>query len=93
MNAALERILSIRAMGVRDVNLNDIPEVRQAALSRHAEKINAGTLARLARPRRLATLLCYLQQLEKSATDDALTIFDALMNSWRLNAERQQKRG
>jgi len=92
MNAALERILTIRAVGVWDVNLSDVPEVRQAALSRYAEKTNAGTLARLAHPRRLATLLCYLQQLEKSATDDALIIFDALMNSWRLNAERQQKK-
>ena len=92
LNTALERILSICEVGVSDVNVADLPAVRMAALSRHAEKTSTRVLIKLAQTRRHATLLCYLQHLERSATDDALTIFDNLMNSWRLTSERQHQK-
>jgi len=68
---ALERISAVRAVGVGEVKLSDLPPGRLTALSRHALLSWTQTLARLSEPRRLATLLAFMQYLERSATDDA----------------------
>lgn len=90
--AALERIEAICAVGVGKVPLQDVPESRLSSLSKYAEVAWAGQLAKLNRERCHATLLAYLQHLERSATDDALNIFDTLMGSLGLRSERKWRR-
>ena len=71
--------------------LSDLPQSRLNALSQYATVAWAQHLAKLNLERRRATLLAFAQHLEKSATDDALDVFDALMNSLGLRGERKRR--
>ena len=68
--AALERLGKVRALGVGNLALHDLPEARLARLTRHAQLAWGQTLARMGEERRLATLLVFVQALERTATDD-----------------------
>ena len=92
LRSALERVQRIRAVGVSEVDLSEVPESRQLLLARHAQTAWAQTLLRMAQERRRATLLIFWQSLERSATDDALDVFDQLMTQLRLLGENQRKR-
>ena len=92
LTAALERIEEVRALGVSKLDLSDIPESRLTALAQHALVAWGGQIAKLGRARRRATLLACAQQLERSATDDALEVFDGLMNTLELKGSRARRR-
>jgi len=88
---ALERLKQIRAVGIGDISVSSFAESRLDALVRYAEGANAQTLSRLSPARRYATLLIYLQHLEKSATDDILLMFEGLMASQGNLSERKRR--
>ncbi|MDH6238571.1 Tn3 family transposase [Cryobacterium sp. CG_9.6] len=88
---ALERLDSIRAIGVGNVDVSPIPPSRVAALARYGVVAKAQTLARMTKPRRIATLLAAAQQLEIAATDDALDLLDQLLGSLLSRAEKAGK--
>jgi len=92
--AALERIEAIQAVGVGEepIPLKEVPESRLSSLSGYAEAAWAQQLSKLGRERCHATLLAYMQHLERSATDDALDIFDSLMSSLNLKSQRRWRR-
>jgi hypothetical protein len=90
--AALERVEAIRDVGVNAVNLEDVPESRLNALSKYALVAWAQQLAKLNLERRHATLLVFVQHLERSASDDVLDVFDSLMGSLGLKSERKWKK-
>ena len=79
-------------MGVSQIDLSDVPESRQAVLVRHAQTVRVQLIKRLREDRRLATLLVFLQHLERTATDDVLDIFGGLMTSFALRGEAKRKR-
>lgn len=87
----LERLKRIRTVGLGGTNLARFPESRLDALIRYAESANAQTLSRLSPARRYATLLVYIQHLEKSATDDVLWMFESLMTSLGNLSERKRR--
>ncbi|BBN96914.1 transposase Tn3 [Deinococcus grandis] len=89
---ALYRVEQIRAVGVGEVDLSDVPAARQAALIRHALTARVQLIQRMSEERRLATLLVFLQHLERTATDDVLDIFDGLMTSFALRGEARRRR-
>ncbi|WP_272976355.1 Tn3 family transposase [Deinococcus geothermalis] len=89
--AALLRIGQLREIGVGSLNLSDVPEGRRALLARHAQTAWAQTLLRMGEDRRLATLLVFVQHLERTATDDVLDLFDALMTSLALKGEAKRR--
>ncbi len=91
LNSTLERIDKIKAVGVSKIDLEDIPDSRLTSLAKYAQVAWAQHLAKLSRIRCRATLLVYMQHLEKSATDDALEVFDALMTSLKLRSERKRR--
>ena len=68
--AALGRLNRVRALGVGDLSLHDLPEARLVRLARHAQVAWGQTLARMGGERRLATLLAFAQALERTATAD-----------------------
>ena len=88
---ALERLEQIRAVGVGNISISSFAESRLDALVRYAEGANAQTLSRLSSARRYATLLIYIQHLEKSATDDVLLMFEGLMASQGNLSERKRR--
>lgn len=90
--AALRRLDQVRAVGVGGVPVEDLPAARRARLVRHAQLAWAQTLLRMGEERRLATLLVFVQALERTATDDALDLFDGLMTSLALRGETKRRR-
>ena len=72
---ALERLGKVRALGVGNLALHDLSEARLARLTRHAQLAWGQTLARMEEQCRLATLLVFVQALERTATDDILYLF------------------
>ena len=91
LSKALNRIEAIRDVGVAKVNLEDVPESRLIAISKYAQVAWAQSIAKLSRVRCRATMLVYMQYLEKDATDDALEVFDALMTTLQLRNERKRR--
>lgn len=89
---AIHRIEQIRAVGVGDIDLSDVPESRQAVLVRHAMTVRAQLIERLREDRRLATLLVFVQHLEGTATDDVLDLFISVMNDLALRGEANRRR-
>ena len=92
LTQALHRVEQIRVLGIGDIDLSDVPKARQAVLVRHAQTVRAQLIERLGEERRLATLLVFVQHLERIATDDALDIFHGLMTSFALRGEAKRKR-
>jgi len=91
--AALRRLDQVRAVGVGGVPVEDLPEARRARLARHAHLAWAQTLLRMGEERHLATLLVFVQALERTARDDILDLFDGLMTSLALRGETKRRRG
>jgi len=89
---AIHRIEQIRDIGVSTVDLSDVPESRQAILVRHALTVRVQLIERLGEDRRLATLLVFLQHLERTATDDVLDMFGSVMNDLALRGEANRRR-
>lgn len=89
--AALTRLGDVRALGVGNIDLGDVPASRLAALSRFALGAWGPALARLPTARRHATLLATAQHLERQATDDVLDLFDALMHGLALRGQRRHR--
>lgn len=90
--AALGRVDQIRALGVSNLSLHDLPEAHLARLARHAQVAWGQTLSRMETQRRLATLLVFAQALERTATDDVLDLFDGLMTTLALRGETKRRR-
>lgn len=89
---ALVAALRRRAVGVSAVPVLDLPEARLARLARHAQLAWAQPLSRLGEERRHATLLIFVQTLERTATDDVLDLFDNLLTTLALRGETRRRR-
>jgi hypothetical protein len=92
LEEALNRVEELRSIGISRVNLDDVAENRLAPMLRLGLSIWAGTLEKYSRNRRLATLLVLFQHLERAAVDDALTVFDQLMQKTGLGAQRRLRK-
>jgi hypothetical protein len=92
LQAALERIERIREIGVGNVKLEDIAENRLAVVLRHGLIVRAADLEKYGHPRRLTTLLIVVQHLERSATDNALVVFDQVMQKIGLRGQRRRQK-
>jgi TnpA family transposase len=88
---SLERIKEIRAVGVGNIDLRAFPVSRLQAICRHAAGAWAATISKYNPSRRRATLLAFIQDLERSATDDALTVFEGVMHDIGFRAEQNRK--
>jgi hypothetical protein len=60
-------------------------------LARHANTVDAQTIARLTDERRWATLLAFITTLEATATDDVLDLFDIVMTRMVNEAQKQRQ--
>ena len=92
LGQALNRVEELRSIGISRVQLDDVAENRIAPILRFGLSVWAGTLEKHSRNRRLATLLVVFQHLERSAVDDALMIFDQLMQKTGLSGQRRLRK-
>ncbi len=90
----LERLERVRSVDVKGVDLSIVPPQRLEALALHGKKAKAQTLRQTGAGRRVATLLATVQHLEGEALDQAVTVFDQLMQALtnRVERERQEER-
>ncbi len=89
---ALKRIEEIRQVGVGNLDLRAMPASRLQAICRHASGAWAATIAKYNAPRRQGTLLAFMQDLERSASDDALAVFDGVMHEIGFRGEQNRKK-
>ena len=89
LEQALNRVEELRAIGISRINLDDVAENRIAPILRFGLSVWAGTLEKHSRNRRLATMLVLFQHLERDAVDDALTVFDQLMQQTGLTGQHR----
>jgi len=86
--AALKRLAEVRALGVSQLDLAGLPAGRIRVLARHAATSRAQALERLTPDRRVATLLAFARALEATALDDALDVFDRVLDEILRGATR-----
>ncbi len=89
---ALNRLASIRSLGVGHLDVSKIPPNRLKVLSRTALTARAQAIARMPEQRRLATLLAFVHVMEANATDDALDILELLVKDLLSSSAREGKK-
>ncbi len=92
MVGALERLNSIRAVGVSQLNLQRVPPSRVKALARFAMAARAASIDRMPPDRRIATLLAFVYSLEAIAQDDALDLLHLLTKDLLNRSDRKGQR-
>lgn len=81
MVKALDRYVRLRGLGAGGwaAQLQAVPRGRVAALARFAKAARAQAVAELASDRRVATLVAFAAEMEPTAGDEALEVFDLLV--------------
>ena len=85
----LERLDAIRALGLAPEAAPAVPAAVVDRLAHTARRMRPATLARLPEPRRTATLAALFHALEGIALDDALDLFDQLVEQSVRDAKRR----
>ncbi|MBD2309539.1 Tn3 family transposase [Chroococcidiopsis sp. FACHB-1243] len=89
--AALNRLVTIRAFGIRKLDVAKIPPTRLKSLAKTALTVRAQAIERMSDSRRIATLVAFIYIMEAIATDDALDILNLLVKDLLSDSEREGK--
>jgi len=89
---ALERIDTVRALGITLPSASNIPQSRLATLARFASTAKATAIHRLPAARRIATLVAFVHCIEATAQDDALDVLDMLLRDLFAKAEQADRK-
>jgi TnpA family transposase len=92
LSRAIERLQSVRELGVSLPSVQEIPFGRIASLARFATRAKVSVIARLPQPRRLATLVAFAHCMEATAHDDALALLEMLLNDIFGGAKRKDQK-
>lgn len=92
LSRAIERLQSVRKLGVSLPSDTKIPSGRIASLARFATKAKVSVIARLPQPRRLATLVAFAHFMEATAHDDALALLEMLLHDIFGGAKREDQK-
>lgn len=88
---AVERLQTVRALGVGADREKRIHRARYAAIARETGILSAQHLSRFDTPRRLATLVVFAREMEATLTDAAIVMFDKMMGGVFRRADRVHK--
>lgn len=89
---AINRLQTVRDLGISLPSATRIPSSRIAALARFAHTATLTAITRLPMERRLATLVAFVHCLEATAHDDVLEVLEVLLQNLFGNAEKKQKK-
>ena len=89
---ALERVDTMRALGITLPGAFNIPQSRLASLARFAGAAKVTAINRLPAARRMATLVAFVHCLEATAQDDALDVLDMLLRDLFAKAEQADRK-
>lgn len=88
---ALERLQTVRNLGISLPVAAHIPPSRIATLARFANTAKVTAIIRLPDERRLATLAAFAHSLQATAQDDAVEVLEMLLRDLFSQAEKAQK--
>jgi TnpA family transposase len=89
---ALNRLITIRAFGIRKLNVAKIPPNRLKSLARTALTVRAQAISRMSQRRRIAILVAFIYIIEAIAVDDALDLLQLLVKDLLASSEREGKK-
>jgi hypothetical protein len=87
----VQRLQSVKAIGVEPDRERRIHRARYPAIARETAILSAQHLHRFDYQRRLATLVVFVREMDAALTDAALTMFDKMMGGVFCKADRQHK--
>lgn len=90
--SALNRLVTIRSLGISKLDVSQIPPIRFKALSKTAFTLRAQAIARMPTNRRIATLVAWAYVMEAIAIDDALDVLELLIKNILAKSEREGKK-
>jgi TnpA family transposase len=88
---AVERLETVRELGVGADREKRIHRARYAAIARESAIVSAQHLARFDAPRRVATLVVFAREMEAMLIDAALAMFDKMLGAVFRRADRAHK--
>lgn len=89
MTDALNRLVEIRSLGGRQIDVSRIPPGRLKALARYAAAAWAANIARMPPDRRIASLIAFAHIYEGVAQDDALDLLNQLITQCLSRADNK----
>src|SRR4051812_36523735 len=89
MQGLADKLTAIEATGVLAVDLSWLNANYQRALFHYVRKCSADRLREVARPRRLAAMVCFLRQSYRDAVDQAVDMFDKFLTRAHTRAEHE----
>jgi TnpA family transposase len=89
---ALNRLVTIRAFGIRKLNVTKIPPNRLKSLTRTALTVRAQAISRMSQKRRIAVLVAFIYVMEAIAIDDTLDLLQLLVKDLLASSEREGKK-
>ncbi len=89
---ALNRLVTIRSLGISKLKVGKIPPIRFKVLSKTAFTLRAQAISRMPTARRIATLVAWAYVMEAIAIDDALDVLDLLVKDILAQSEREGKK-
>ncbi|NET91488.1 MAG: Tn3 family transposase [Kamptonema sp. SIO1D9] len=89
---AIDRLVTIRSLGISQLDVGLIPPIRFKALSKTAFTLRAQAIARMPTARKIATLVAWAYVMEAVAIDDVLDLLDLLGKNLLAKSERVGKK-
>ncbi len=89
MQSLADKLSAIEATGVLAIDLSWLNANYQRALFHFVRKCSADRLREVTRPRRLASLVCFLRQSYRDAVDQAVDMFDKFLTRTHTRAEHE----
>jgi hypothetical protein len=89
MQSLADKLAAVEATGVLAIDLSWLNANYQRALFHFVRKCSADRLREVARPRRLASLVCFLRQSYRDAVDQAVDMFDKFLTRTHTRAEHE----
>ena len=84
--------MTIRALGIDQLDVGKIPPIRFKVLSKTAFTLRAQAIARMPTERRIATLVAWAYVMEAIAIDDALDVLNLLVKDILAKSQRDGKK-
>jgi TnpA family transposase len=89
MQGLADKLAAIEATGVLAIDLSWLNANYQRALFHFVRKCSADRMREVTRPRRLASLVCFLRQSYRDAVDQAVDMFDKFLTRANTRAEHE----
>jgi hypothetical protein len=90
--SALNRLMTIRSLGIERLFVGSIPPIRFKAIAKTAFTLRAQAIARMPTAKRIATLVAWAYVMEAIAIDDALDVLEQLVKDILATSVRQGKK-